>query len=53
MWIPNKLPHSNSDGTGIYISGHEYDFTYKVSGDTLTVTFEEDDIEEYTELIRK
>ncbi|MBR6618568.1 MAG: hypothetical protein IKL00_11970 [Oscillospiraceae bacterium] len=38
----------NADGTGTFISGPEYDFTYEVNGDTLTVTFEEDDIEEYT-----
>jgi hypothetical protein len=38
----------NSDGTGTYISGPEYDFTYQVSGDTLTLIYEEDDTEEYT-----
>lgn len=38
----------NADGTGTYISGPEYDFTYKVSGDTLTLIYEEDDTEEYT-----
>ncbi len=38
----------NADGTGTYISGPEYDFTYQVSGDNLTLTYEEDDTEEYT-----
>ncbi len=38
----------NADGTGTYISGPEYDFTYKVSGDILTLIYEEDDTEEYT-----
>ena len=38
----------NADGTGTYISGPEYDFTYKVSGDKLTLTYAEDDIEDYT-----
>lgn len=38
----------NADGTGTYISGPEYDFTYKTSGDTLTLIYEEDDTEEYT-----
>lgn len=38
----------NADGTGTYISGPEYDFTYQVSGDTLTLIYEEDDTEEYT-----
>ena len=38
----------NADGTGTYISGPEYDFTYEVSGDTLTLTYAEDDIEEFT-----
>ena len=37
----------NADGTGTYISGPEYDFTYKVSGDTLTLIYDEDDTEEY------
>ncbi|MBQ3139907.1 MAG: hypothetical protein IJB68_10460 [Ruminococcus sp.] len=38
----------NADGTGTYISGPEYDFTYQVSGDTLTLIYEENDTEEYT-----
>lgn len=38
----------NADGTGTYISGPEYDFTYQVSGDKLTLIYEEDDTEEYT-----
>jgi hypothetical protein len=38
----------NADGTGTYISGPEYDFTYQVSGDILTLIYEEDDTEEYT-----
>lgn len=38
----------NADGTGTFISGPEYDFTYEVSGDTLTLTYAEDDIEEFT-----
>ncbi len=38
----------NADGTGSYTSGFEYPFTYIVDANTLTVTFEEDDTEEYT-----
>lgn len=38
----------NADGTGCYTSGFDYEFTYKISGDKLTVTFDRDDIEEYT-----
>jgi len=38
----------NTDGTGTYISGPEYDFTYKVSGNTLTLIYAEGDTEEYT-----
>lgn len=41
----------NADGTGTYISGPEYDFTYQVSGDTLTLIYEEDDTEEYTAVV--
>lgn len=41
----------NADGTGTYISGPEYAFTYHVSGDTLTLIYEEDDTEEYTAAI--
>lgn len=37
----------NADGTGTYISGPEYDFTYQVSGDTVMLIYEEDDTEEY------
>ncbi len=38
----------NPDGTGMLISGPEYPYTYSVSGDTLTLTYGEDDIETYT-----
>lgn len=38
----------NADGTGTFISGPEYGFTYTISGDTLTLVYEEDDTEEYT-----
>ncbi len=38
----------NADGTGTFISGPEYDFTYEISGDTLTLTYAEDDVEEFT-----
>ncbi len=38
----------NADGTGSYTSGFEYEFTYKVDGDTITVIYAEDDTEEYT-----
>ncbi len=41
----------NADGTGTYISGPEYDFTYQISGDTLTLIYEEDDTEEYTAVV--
>jgi len=36
------------DGTGSYTSGFEYAFTYEVEGDTLTVTYEEDDVDRFT-----
>ena len=38
----------NADGTGKLISGPEYPFTYAVNGDTLTLTYGEDDEEEFT-----
>ena len=38
----------NADGTGAYISGPEYPFTYSVDGNTLTVVYEEDDTESFT-----
>ncbi len=38
----------NADGTGTLISGPEYDFTYTISGNTLTLVYAEDDTEEYT-----
>ncbi len=38
----------NADGTGVLISGPEYPFTYAVSGDVLTLTYDVDDEEEFT-----
>ncbi|MBR2422800.1 MAG: DUF5067 domain-containing protein [Oscillospiraceae bacterium] len=38
----------NADGTGLLISGPEYPFTYSVSGDTLTITYDPEDVEEFT-----
>ncbi len=38
----------NADGSGILISGPEYPFTYTVKGDILTLTYDEDDEEEFT-----
>ena len=38
----------NADGSGLLISGPEYPFTYSVSGDTLTLDYGDDDIEEFT-----
>lgn len=38
----------NADGTGLLISGPEYPFTYAISGETLTITFDPEDVEEYT-----
>lgn len=38
----------NADGTGLLISGPEYPFTYTVKGDVLTLTYDEDDEEEFT-----
>jgi len=38
----------NADGTGMLISGPEYPFTYIVKGDILTLTYDEDDEEEFT-----
>lgn len=37
-----------ADGTGLLISGPEYPFTYAISGETLTITFDPEDVEEYT-----
>lgn len=38
----------NEDGTGLLVSGPEYPFTYEVSGDVLTLTYDVDDEEIYT-----
>lgn len=38
----------NADGTGVLISGPEYPFTYAVNGDVLALTYDEEDIEEFT-----
>jgi len=38
----------NADGTGKLISGPEYPFTYSVNGDTLTITYGPDDVEEFS-----
>ena len=38
----------NTDGTGVLISGPEYPFTYSVSGEVLTLTYDVDDAEEFT-----
>ena len=38
----------NADGSGLLISGPEYPFTYTVKGDVLTLTYDEDDEEEFT-----
>lgn len=38
----------NADGTGMLISGPEYPFTYAVSGEVLTLTYDDDDEEEFT-----
>ena len=38
----------NTDGTGVLISGPEYPFTYSVSGEVLTLTYDVDDEEEFT-----
>lgn len=38
----------NADGTGVYISGPEYSFTYSIDGNTLTVVYAEDDTESFT-----
>ena len=38
----------NTDGTGVLISGLEYPFTYSVSGEVLTLTYDVDDEEEFT-----
>ena len=38
----------NADGTGLLISGPEYPFTYSISGDTLTITYDPEDVEDFT-----
>lgn len=38
----------NADGTGLLISGPEYPFTFTASGDVLTLTYDDEDIEEST-----
>lgn len=38
----------NADGSGLLVSGPEYPFTYAISGDTLTLTYDPEDIEEFT-----
>lgn len=38
----------NADGTGLLISGPEYPFTFTASGDVLTLTYDDEDIEEFT-----
>lgn len=38
----------NADGTGAVISGPEYPYTYEVSGDILTLTYDDGDEEEFT-----
>ena len=38
----------NADGTGMLISGPEYPFTYAVNVDVLTLTYAEDDKEDFT-----
>ena len=38
----------NADGTGVVISGPEYPYTYKVSGNVLTLTYDDGDQEEFT-----
>ena len=52
-WIYNESDWEdtyifNADGTGAYISGPEYPFTYSVDGNTLTVVYAEDDTESFT-----
>jgi len=38
----------NDDGSGKFSFGSEYEFTYIVKGDTLTVTYSEDNVDEFT-----
>lgn len=38
----------NNDGTGMLISGPEYPFTYTVSGNVLTMTYEDNEKDEFT-----
>lgn len=38
----------NTDGTGVLISGPEYPFNYTVSGDVLTLNYDDGDMEEFT-----
>lgn len=37
----------NADGTGMLISGPEYPYTYEVSGDVLTLTYDDGEDEEF------
>lgn len=37
----------NADGTGCLVSGPQYPFSYEINGSTLTLIYEEDDIEEF------
>ena len=38
----------NTDGTGVLISGPEYPFAYTVSGNILTINYDDGDMEEFT-----
>ena len=38
----------NADGTGMLISGPEYPYTYEVSGNVLTLTYDDGEEEEFT-----
>ena len=38
----------NADGAGMLISGPEYPYTYKVSGDVLTITYDDGEEEKFT-----
>lgn len=38
----------NADGTGLLISGPEYPYTYKITGDVLTLTYDDGEQEEFT-----
>jgi len=45
-WEDTYIFHA--DGSGMLISGPEYPFTYALSGDTLTLTYDPDDEETFT-----